>query len=100
MATCKNCNHFNACSKWTDFPNQCGVPVCARFEEKSAWISVDERLPEECTHVIVHDEDGTVGEAFYSRGGYFEWVANEGIAFSTHWMPLPEPPMMKGGEQP
>lgn len=33
--TCKDCLHFDACSKWTDFPKQCGVPVCARFEEKN-----------------------------------------------------------------
>lgn len=44
---------------------------------KQAWISVEERLPEECTHVIVHDEDGTVGEAFHSISDHFEWVANE-----------------------
>ena len=59
---------------------------------KQKWISVYERLPEECTHVIVHDEDGTVGEAFHSSGDCFEWVANEKMAFPTHWMPLPEPP--------
>jgi hypothetical protein len=59
---------------------------------KGEWISVEERLPEECTHVIVHDEDGTVGEAFHSISDHFEWVANEKIAFVTHWMPLPEPP--------
>lgn len=59
---------------------------------KVEWISVEDRLPEECTHVIVHDEDGTVGEAFHSSGDYFEWVANEKMAFPTHWMPLPELP--------
>ncbi len=59
---------------------------------KQEWIGVNERLPEECTHVIVHDEDGTVGEAFHSISDHFEWVANEKIAFVTHWMPLPKPP--------
>lgn len=62
----------------------------------SEWISVDERLPEKLTHVIVHDEDGTVGEAFYLSGDRFEWVTSEELAFVTHWMPLPEAP--KGGE--
>lgn len=41
---------------------------------------------------IVHDEDGTVGEAFHSISDHFEWVANEKIAFVTHWMPLPSLP--------
>ena len=31
MATCKECLHYDACCKWTDFPKQCGIPVCARF---------------------------------------------------------------------
>lgn len=66
---------------------------------KSEWISVSERLPEKLTHVIVHDEDGTVGEAFHLSGDTFEWVANEKMAFVTHWMPLPEAPKMKGGEK-
>lgn len=64
------------------------------------WISVDERLPKEVEHLIVCDEDGTVGEAiFLKASGRFEWVDNEEIAFATHWMPLPEPPMMKGGAE-
>ncbi len=69
-----------------------GEPISCGHEKGGEWISVNERLPEECTHVIVHDEDGTVGEAFHSISDHFEWVANEKIAFVTHWMPLPEPP--------
>jgi hypothetical protein len=65
---------------------------------KSEWISVDERLPKELTHVIVCDEDGTVGEAFCYKEGRFEWIDSEEIAFVTHWMPLPEPPKKGGAE--
>lgn len=41
--TCKDCIHFGACSKWTDFPKQCGVPVCASFAQQSEgeWIPTD-----------------------------------------------------------
>ena len=28
---CKECLHFEACSKWTDFPKQIGFPTCRRF---------------------------------------------------------------------
>lgn len=92
---------------WDDYIDECqeeGIPPIDTFEEyiadyvlragyhKQEWISVEERLPEECTHVIVHDEDGTVGEAFHSISDHFEWVANEKIAFVTHWMPLPSLP--------
>lgn len=65
---------------------------------KSEWISVNERLPKEVEHLIVCDEDGTVGEAIFLKASrLFEWADNERIAFATHWMPLPQPPMMKGG---
>lgn len=99
MATCKNCNHFNACSKWTDFPNQCGVPVCARFEEKSAWISVDERLPETEEKYLVCTTNGNIGVGsfidYYGKGTHlcFDcWAV-------THWMPLPEPPKGSGNDK-
>lgn len=71
-------------------------PFSCGHEKGDEWISVEDRLPEKLTHVIVHDEDGTIGEAFYLSGDCFEWVANEKMAFVTHWMPLPEAP--KGGE--
>ena len=28
---CKNCAHFKACCKWTDFPKQIGFPICREF---------------------------------------------------------------------
>jgi hypothetical protein len=39
--TCNSCIHFGACSKWTDFPKQCGVPVCASFAQQSEGEWVD-----------------------------------------------------------
>ena len=57
---------------------------------KQEWISVEDRLPEQYSGVIVFDGD-CVGEAEYD-GKRFHWSADEDIAFATHWMPLPEPP--------
>ena len=72
------------------------IPVAGY--RKQEWISVDERLPESRKFVIVCDEYGNVGEAyFYKQDRKFEWVDDEEIAFATHWMPLPEPPK-KGGK--
>lgn len=62
---------------------------------RAEWISAEERLPEELTHVIVCDEDGTVGEAFYYKEDRFEWLDCKELAFVTHWMPFPEPPKDK-----
>ena len=66
---------------------------------KQEWISVEERLPECRKHVIVCDENGIVGEAYHFGKGRFEWMEDEKLVFVTHWMPLPEPPKMKGGAE-
>ena len=67
---------------------------------KQEWISVEDRLPEEREHVIVFGEDGLVGEAWHKKEGLFWWMDDrDGIAAATHWMPLPEPPKMKGGAE-
>ncbi len=67
---------------------------------KSEWISVDERLPNEKVNCLVHykhayaDNDGywAIGVSFYDGCEF-----RIGLAYKvTHWMPLPEPPKMKG----
>ena len=74
------------------------------------WISVEDRLPDRQTPVIVYvppysDDNekyiGHVGMAYYTysaRGGY--WAGTDGNVYGaigiihepTHWMPMPEPP--------
>ena len=95
--TCENCVHDKVCvikafpgafenTQWEKDP-------CDHYAEASGWISVDERLPESRNIVIVCDEYGNVGEAyFYQHNRRFRWVYNEELAFATHWMPLPERP--------
>ena len=69
--TCNSCIHFGACSKWTDFPKQCGVPVCVSFAQQSEkylikengdilplthhseWISVEDDLPNEGEDLLI-----------------------------------------------
>ena len=58
---------------------------------KQEWISVDERLPDNHTRCLVIAEDGEYYVTYYHSGFYTPYV--------THWMPLPEPPMMKGGAE-
>lgn len=83
----------------SDAIKRIGNLTCAGYRKQSEWISVEERLPEKYTYIIVCDEDGTVGEAFCYKEGGFEWMHIQENAFVTHWMPLPEPPKMKGGEE-
>ncbi len=62
-------------------------------QSEGEWISVEERLPDEYETVLVYGEEIGVRMAFYAVD---KRVWNEGVI--THWMPLPEPPKMKGGE--
>lgn len=64
------------------------------YRKQSEWISVEERLPERNGRYLTHcDIEGQslVCILHYCKVGGF----NEGTV--THWMPLPEPPKMKGG---
>lgn len=38
---CKECLHFEACSKWTDFPKQIGFPVCRKYRKQveGEWLT-------------------------------------------------------------
>lgn len=63
------------------------------------WISVEERLPEELTEVIVFTEATEQGVciAFMENGKWLDGYSGRGIVMMqqelvTHWMPMPEPP--------
>ena len=74
------------------------------YRKQSEWISVEERLPQVTGKYIcgVKDKDGNTWTvpADWSLEmkrwfGEFGEIKNT----VTHWMPLPEPPKMKGGEE-
>lgn len=98
--TCREC----ACNKVCEyFENENSrnldetCPLCYLenyFVPKQEWISIDERLPEEFENVLVYD--GVVTIDHISAGGEW-WYHNHDAV--THWMPLPEPPKMKGGAE-
>lgn len=67
--TCSDCIHENACRM---------------------WISVDDRLPEENTTVIVATDNGIVFQCLYSYDGWDLWDDND--VNITHWQPMPQPP--------
>jgi hypothetical protein len=76
---------------------------------KSEWISVDERLPEEHKNVLCVEGNKTI-IAFMEKVEdcdefvpvFWDFVAYDrddtwDEVCATHWMPIPEPPKMKGG---
>ena len=70
----------------------------AGYRKQSEWISVAERLPENDVRVLVYINS----ERSYTKidtdrmvdGKFVRWYKDV-----THWMPLPEPPKMKGGAE-
>ena len=107
--------------------NGCGndnCVACLAFKliglgyQKQEWISVDERLPELNGNVRTWGElkiqpsvrvlcacKQKSGKVFVKEGFYELWGSRVvwkipgSIDSVTHWMPLPEAPKMKGGEQ-
>ena len=76
----------------------------AGYRKQSEWISVEERLPKVDTDVLVITANGSfkVGRCnIYHNGTLVLWMTNDGLGERaiTHWMPLPEAPKMKGGEE-
>jgi hypothetical protein len=81
------------------------------YRKQSEWISVKEALPDNQRMVLIACEGTTIGGAapiaIGSFDGGFWFIADaNGTAYLTkymhvvvtHWMDLPEPPKMKGGE--
>lgn len=60
---CKECLHFEACCKWTDFPKQVGFPVCGKYSKQSEgeWQKAPDKTHwcSECGHDATYTFDGT-----------------------------------------
>ena len=72
------------------------------ISNRQEWISVDERLPKHGKNVLVYcDRHGIGYDVAYWNEYKKAWFSHY-LSFGhnvTHWMPLPEPPMMKGGAE-
>jgi hypothetical protein len=84
---------------------ECNNTTCAHCEaealynagyRKQEWISVEDRLPERNGRYFTHccvDGQSLVCVLYYNKyNGFDEDTV-------THWMPLPQPPRMKGGAE-
>lgn len=95
-----------------------GFADACKLNTQGEWISVDERLPELKEEVRTWGElkiqpsvrvlcacEQKSGKVFIKEGFYELWGSKVvwkipgSIDSVTHWMPLPEAPKMKGGEE-
>ncbi len=72
----------------------CAHLLYAEGYRKQEWISVDEALPKKYENVLVCCANIVGTDFIMAKGVWYRHLHNE----VTHWMPLPEPPKMKGGE--
>ena len=70
--------------------------IASRKMGSSGWVSVEDRLPETNTPVLILKSDtNTVEFAFLDSTGYFNLCYTGTTVLSTHWQPLPSPPKEK-----
>lgn len=55
---------------------------------ESEWVSVNDRMPEQYTDVIVFIKGDTIAVDYVDENGDFYYYGE----YVTHWMPLPELP--------
>lgn len=93
-------NQYDHPSKWSD--TYYGFIEGAKWADAyPAWVSVEERLPPRAEHsfifsdyVLVCDNNGYMDTACYNfEKNRWDWLNNV-----THWMPLPQLPVKKGGQ--
>lgn len=59
----------------------------------SKWISVKDRLPDDCVEVLLHDTDCGILIGWYEKkDSCFVGEFMSQLDAVTHWIPLPEPP--------
>ena len=102
-AMCLDCAKDSPCSlaqvggMCSSVRKQAAALYNAGYRKQSEWISVDERLPDESAcylvNIINHFGLDAVTFTYYTKN--YGW----GVLDVTHWMPLPEPPKQKGGEE-
>jgi hypothetical protein len=60
------------------------------------WISVKDRLPEKAGKYAVITNRHETWQTRWFRPSDNVWEGDTKISYTTHWIPLPEPPQDKG----
>ena len=79
------------------------VDELVRRCKQDEWVSVEDRLPKDCTNVLFFYHIGSngqkgIGYGFINKKMWHVSYLNNALWFKgsdnpvTHWMPLPEPP--------
>ena len=89
---CYDCIHNEVC-------RYCPQEYCDFKEKYDGWISVEDKMPDECQEVLIYCPEflEEIRKAFYTEGDFY--VEKEDLivepapnGYCTHWMPLPKQP--------
>lgn len=100
LAEC-HVDYLDDAKLYTDYDTMAQKLVSRGYCKRSEWISVEERLPDKYGDVICCTRNGTIWQLTYNPTYKLFNVSYDNVENAmdvTHWMPLPEPPKMKGGE--
>lgn len=112
---CDMCTAIQNCNEpYNPMPSVCKAYKYAekahkkgyRKQTEGEWISVEDKLPEASGIYLVYSYlgnrmvlDYSAKHKLFNSFDSYSKKAAEALAIGvTHWMPLPEPPEMKGGE--
>lgn len=96
--SCPRCGHTANFLYGTGLDNTAWYEDALKYRsQKNEWISVEDRLPDLSTRVLIRDNTGHYYDATLNivTSGKLEWFPTGIRHFTgktTHWMPLPEPP--------
>ena len=103
---CKECLHFEACCKWTDFPKQIGFPVCRKFtptntnlHQPCESVQVEEmardlHITSDCAEFLMNSlgyrkqEWISVDERLPERQGYYLGCTYKGLMMIAPFFPV------------
>lgn len=97
---CKECEFFY--NKEDCYMLRVSQMLVGKGYRKQEWISVEERLPEKYGAVLCYTRNGTIWQVIYNPQYKLFNVSSDNTEDALavdYWMPLPEPPKMKGGAE-
>lgn len=85
--------HWDECRQIAHYDDEIKRLKAADVQPVNQWISVNDRLPENCIEVLVYDTDCGIVIGWYDKEiGDFAADFISPLDAVTHWQPLPEPP--------
>ena len=88
--SCEKCDDMLECDPPCYFECVADVIIKNEYRKQSGWVSVEDRLPEREGIYLIYTISGHIRLGEFRP--YFMGDEPQFDPYTTHWMPLPEPP--------